>query len=419
MLVRGRVLFQNGVLPQVQPFGFFARSGLVLGRPLLGGLLGVVVTGCAPFGKSAGGARLEAMKLSPQYEDGKFVNPQPMYTNKLDGIWRIMTSGEAERTPEAPIPVASISPWRYSHKPSSGLRITWLGHSTILIEIDGLTILTDPVWGERTSPYSWVGPKRWYPPPIALEDLPPLDAVIISHDHYDHLDYSTIVAMKDWNVPFFVPLGVGAHLEYWGIPQERITELDWWDQMRLEELTVVMVPARHASGRDLFDQNDTLWGGYVLAGNKHRVYFSGDTGFFPGFCEIGDKWGPFDVTMIEVGAYDSAWPDWHIGPEQAVIAHQMVRGNIFLPIHWGLFNLANHNWTEPMERVLAYSYDHGVTVASPQPGQSVEMDTVGLTGRWWPKVPWLRESDSPIIATENGDKSKRVDHVTLATSCAR
>ncbi len=342
-----------------------------------------------------------------------------MYTNRLDGIWRMMTSGGSYGTPDTPVPIAPISAWRYSQKPSSGLRITWLGHSTILIEIDGFTILTDPVWGERTSPYSWVGPKRWYPPPIAFEDLPALDAVIISHDHYDHLDYPTIVAMRDGDVPFFVPLGVGAHLEYWGIPQQRITELDWWDQQQLGELLVVMVPARHASGRDLFDQNETLWGGYVLAGSKHRVYFSGDTGFFPGFCEIGRKWGPFDVTMIEVGAYDSAWPDWHIGPEQAVIAHQMVRGNIFLPIHWGLFDLANHNWTEPMERVLAYSYDHGVTVASPQPGQSVEMETVGLTGRWWPKVPWLRESDSPIVATENGDESKRVDHVTLATSCAR
>jgi L-ascorbate metabolism protein UlaG (beta-lactamase superfamily) len=259
-------------------------------------------------------------------------------------------------------------------------------------------VLTDPVWGERTSPLTWLGPRRWYAPPVALADLPVPDAVLISHDHYDHLDEPTITALRGWATTFVVPLGVGAHLEYWGVPGARIVELDWWEEHRVGDLRLVATPARHASGRAVYDGNETLWAGYALVGPAHRVYFSGDTGLFPAMAEIGARLGPFDVTLVESGAYDPAWPDWHLGPEQAVRAHTMVRGELLVPIHWGLFDLAYHGWTEPVERVVVEAVRRRVRVAVPRPGQSIEADA--SLERWWPAVPWRTAAERPVIATQ-------------------
>jgi L-ascorbate metabolism protein UlaG (beta-lactamase superfamily) len=354
-----------------------------------------LVDGWYAFGTSADGARLARMERSPEWGDGVFVNPQPLY-NDWAGMFRLAWSASDHRVPTSSIDVETPA---LAAPPRTGLRVTWLGHSTLLIEIDGATILTDPVWGARSGPVDWAGPSRWYPPPIALEDLPPIDAVLISHDHYDHLDYPTIVAMREWDAPFIVPLGVGAHLAYWGIPESRIVEVDWWDETNVGALRVVCTPARHASGRTLIDNDSTLWASYALIGAQHRAYFSGDTGLFPALREIGERLGPFDVTMIEAGAYGSAWPDWHLGPEQAVTAHTMVRGRVMLPIHWGLFDLAYHGWTEPMERVLAAAEPAGVTVLAPRPGQSVEPLARPALERWWPDVPWRTGAEDPIRAT--------------------
>ena len=227
------------------------------------------------------------------------------------------------------------------------MRITWLGHSTNLIEIDGTRVLTDPSWSERASPISWLGPRRWFAPPIALGKSPKIDVVLISHDHYDHLDHRTIMAMSDWSSPFIVPLGVGAHLAYWGVPEARIVELDWWEQKKVGALSVVCTPARHASGRALGPRPEAM-GGLCARGPEHRVFFSGDTGCSPRCARSGTRLGPFDVTLIEAGQYHGAWPDWHIGPEQAVRAHQWLRGQVLLPVHWGLLQLAYHGWTEPI-----------------------------------------------------------------------
>ncbi len=352
------------------------------------------------LGKAPSGERRARMEGSAQWADGVFENPQPLW-NDASGMFTEFLDASEHGSPDPFPSFAAIDPSRFDRAPASGLRATWLGHSTLLLEVDGKRFLTDPVWGESTSPLSWLGPQRWYAPLLAIEDLPPIDAVLISHDHYDHLDHPTMVAMRELDTVFVCPLGVGAHLEYWGIPAERIVELDWWERHELGEgVELVMTPSRHASGRQVFDQNRTLWAGYALLGPNHRVYFSGDTGLFPALETIGENLGPFDLTMIEVGAYGQAWPDWHMGPEQAVYAHRLVRGEAFLPVHWGLFNLAYHGWTEPIERTLAAAETQGVRVLYPRPGQSVEPTEAESFERWWPELPWRTAAEYPIRATK-------------------
>ncbi|WP_246052992.1 MBL fold metallo-hydrolase [Leptospira semungkisensis] len=364
-------------------------------------ILGVFST-CESIGHKAEGERLQRVQLSPQWKDGQFVNPQPLVNYTWKAIWTLLNPSP-HTNPSEPVPVLAVEKERFSQFPKSGLRVTWLGHSTNLIEIDGTRILTDPVWGDRTSPAGWLGPKRWFPPLIELEHLPEIDAVLISHDHYDHLDHSTISIIKTWNTKFIVPLGVGANLEYWGVPKDKIIEMDWWGSFRLKDLEIVSTPARHASGRYLLDNDEKLWSSYALLGPKHRVYFSGDTGLFPGMKKIGEKYGPFDLTMIETGQYDQAWPDWHIGPEQAVIAHTQLKGKKFLPIHWGLFALASHSWTEPIERVMAKAKELEVIVLTPKPGESTEPDLDQKHSIWWPKLPWKTEKENPIVSGQLDD----------------
>jgi L-ascorbate metabolism protein UlaG (beta-lactamase superfamily) len=387
-----------------------ARRILAIASALVGlFVLVVLVDGWVAFGKGAEGERRARMHASPQWDDGGFQNPQPLWNDGWGMITGLFSKSDFA-SPDAPLPVVPGDRSRFAEPPASGLRITWLGHSTLLVEIDGATFLTDPVWGERSSPLSWLGPRRWYAPPIALAELPRLDAVILSHDHYDHLDYPTISALAgsalagsalaDADTTFVAPLGVGAHLAYWGVPEDRIVELDWWDRITLAGVEVVCTPARHASGRTLFDKDATLWAGWAMLGPSHRAWFSGDTGLFPAMRTIGEELGPFDVTMIEAGAYGAAWPDWHLGPEQAVKAHEMVRGDVLVPVHWGLFDLAYHGWTEPVERVLAAARPSGTTVLVPRPGESFEPTAAPALARWWPEVPWQTAEDDPIVATK-------------------
>jgi len=364
---------------------------------LLLGAIFLVVDGYQAFGRGARGPRLTRMHSSAQWRDGTFQNAQELY-NDFWGMWHAVTNKSPDAAPPGLLTVARTP--ELSSPPSTGLRVTWLGHSTLLIEIDGHTFLTDPVWGERTSPYTWAGPKRFYEPPLPLEQLPRLDAVLLSHDHYDHLDYPTIRRLAKLDTRFIAPLGVGEHLAYWGVPESKIREYDWWDQVTVGDITVTCLPARHASGRFLLDKDKTLWAGYALVGAKHRVYFSGDTGLFPDMAKIGERLGPFDLTLIEAGAYNQAWPDWHLGPEQAVRAHRLVRGKALLPIHWGLFDLASHAWTEPMERVLRAATKASVTVLTPRPGQSVEPEAPPSFERWWPNLPGHTAEEDPVRATQ-------------------
>jgi L-ascorbate metabolism protein UlaG (beta-lactamase superfamily) len=383
-----------------RPRGWLGRGLRWLGLAALLAIGLAVADAWRAFGRRADGARLARMEASPQWKDGHFENPQPL----ANDAWGSITAAfhpSSHTSPDQPIATVAVDRHKLAKPPQSGLRVTWLGHSTQLIEIDGSAVLTDPVWSERASPLRWIGPRRWYAPPIELADLPHIDAVLISHDHYDHLDYRTITAIKDWNTTFIVPLGVGAHLAYWGVPEGRIVELDWWQQHRVGNLRVVSTPARHASGRiPPIDYGATLWAGYGLVGEAHRVFFSGDTGLYPAMKEIGDRLGPFDLTMIEIGQYHRAWPDWHIGPEQAVTAHRLLRGRVMLPVHWGLFMLAFHGWTEPAERVLA-ARAGTVIVATPRPGESFEPAGVVPAARWWPALPWQTSAQAPIVSTMN------------------
>lgn len=363
---------------------------------------GLALSGCISTGAGPEGRRLKRMQRSPQWQEGRFVNALPRQDAARGQIIKKWLFGRNEhRTPTDPPPIVKRARHELATLPASGLRITWLGHSSTLIEIDGKRVLIDPVWGERVSPFSFAGPQRFHPPPLALEDLPPIDAVLISHDHYDHLDHPTIVALNQRRVRFVVPLGVGAHLEHWDVHPSRITELDWWEETALGDVILTATPARHFSGRSLTfgDRDRTLWAGWALRGPQHRVYYSGDTAMFPGFAEIGERLGPFDAALIETGAYDPLWRDVHLGPEQAAVAFEMVRGKLYIPVHWGSFSLAMHGWTEPVERVLAAAERLAIPVAVPRIGESIEPATPPPVARWWPDLPYDSPDHKPVFSS--------------------
>lgn len=265
---------------------------------------------------------------------------------------------------------------------AQALRVTWLGHSTALIEIDGLRLLTDPVLSQRASPVPFAGPKRFTPPALTASQLPPIDAVLLSHDHFDHLDRDTVLALADKVGHFYTTLGVGRRLISWGIDAERVSELDWWQEVRFGPLILAATPAQHFSGRGLRDGNTTLWASWVVVGAGGRLFFSGDTGMHTGFAEIGERYGPFDLTLIECGAYNDLWPDVHMQPEQSIAAHQLVRGKTMMPVHWGTFDLSIHRWDEPADRVRALAAEQGVRLVQPRPGETVQPDSP-LQAPWW------------------------------------
>jgi L-ascorbate metabolism protein UlaG (beta-lactamase superfamily) len=369
-------------------------SGLV--ALLFVGLVVALALAWTSLGKLPAGARLARIQASPNYRDGRFRNLAPVRGFSLGDFWQMARDywGDQRRVP-AETPATEIRRRAdFAQPPSSGLRITWLGHSSSLVEIDGLRVLLDPAFSQRLSPFTFVGPKRFFPSPVAIDQLPPLHAVVISHDHYDHLDRPSVLGLASRTEHFVMPLGVGSHLEYWGIPRVKIIELDWWEEFRVaHDFRVVACPARHFSGRmGLGDR--TQWASFSLLGPRHRVFFSGDTGPMSEFAEVGQRHGPFDVTLIKIGAYGRGWPDIHIDPEQAVELHQLVRGRLLVPVHWGTVNLSYHAWTEPAERLLLAARERGVPLAIPRPGELLEpvarLAEPSPVRRYWPDIPWER-----------------------------
>jgi L-ascorbate metabolism protein UlaG (beta-lactamase superfamily) len=362
------------------------------------------------LGKRATGLRLERMRASPRYrvtDTGEgFHNLHPIAPGLRDRSERPSLSdfvcADGRRTPTGPLP--SVQPLDAWLRPSdTGLRATWLGHSTVMIEIDGLRVLTDPVWGRRASPSQLAGPKRFQPVPLALKGLPPLDAVVISHDHYDHLDIGTVRELvKLQNVPFITSLGVGAHLQAWGVPPERIVELDWWQhwQHPAAELRIHAAPSQHFSGRSFKDRNATLWSSIVIESARHRVFFSGDTGLTSEYAVIRERLGPFDLVMLEVGAFHPSWGDIHLGPDNALKALQLLGGGAFLPVHWGTFSLALHDWDQPAEVLLDQGPKQGAQLLMPRLGEAVE------PAHGEPATPWWRAADEPGRARKRPEKAE-------------
>lgn len=343
------------------------------------------------LGARPSGERLARMQRSPQFKDGVFHNSVPTTMLIPGGTWNTVRGqfGSEQRVPPGPLPVVTRTPNDYAKPPASGLRVTWFGHATTLIEVDGHRILVDPVFSDRASPSQAFGPKRFHPPPMALHIMPRLDAIVLTHDHYDHLDMyaiGTLVrSVTQEKVPFISPLGVGAHLDRWGVPASRIVELDWWETTKVGSLTIAAGAARHFSGR-MAGRNRTLWASWSIIGPTHRVFHSGDTGAFDGIAENGRRYGPFDLTLIKIGAYGPTWPDIHLTPEQAIDAHKQVQGKFLVPIHWGTFNLAWHPWDEPADRVVAAAERAGVALAMPKPGEMVEPFSPPRVDPWWRAV---------------------------------
>jgi len=341
------------------------------------------------FGQRAQGLRLERIRANPMWTGESFRNLHPVRPGLRDASAPRPTLSEflcggARRVPATPLPALDPrAAWRRA--PGSGLRATWLGHSTVMLEVDGVRLLTDPVWGARASPSQLVGPKRFQPVPVALRALPPVDAVLLSHDHYDHLCYPTVRALAKTGVPFVTSLGVGAHLEAFGVPPERITELEWWQSHRLPgtEVEITAAPSQHFSGRGLKDRNATLWSSLVVRSPKHRVFFSGDTGLTDQYAEIRTRLGPFDLVLLEVGAHHPSWGDIHLGPENALEALRLLGGGAFLPVHWGTFSLALHAWDEPAETLLQLAPRQGVHLLMPRLGEAVEPVQVDGVTPWW------------------------------------
>ena len=350
------------------------------------------------LGRRAQGARLERMQASARWAGDRFRNLYPIAPGLRDpavpmpSLRDFLCAGE-RRVPRAPLPALNpLAAW--TQRAASGLRATWLGHSTVLLEIDGVRVLTDPVWGVRASPSMLAGPRRFQPVPVRLRELPPLNLVLVSHDHYDHLDYPTVRQLAKVNVPFVTSLGVGAHLEAWGVRPENIFELDWWESYTLpgSALTVTAAPSQHFSGRTLKSRNTTLWSALVIRSDRHAVFFSGDTGLTSEYQRIRERLGPFDLVMLEVGAFHPSWGDMHLGPENALKAHALLGGGPFLPIHWGTFSLAMHAWDQPAETLVRLAPATGAQLVMPRLGEPVEPAHAQSVDPWWRVVDALPEA---------------------------
>lgn len=322
---------------------------------------------------------------SKNFIDGKFVNSIPTNVGApgkfCEMVFKYLAGGQKDRKPSIQLPIVS-SDKNLNGTLTGSLQFIWLGHSSVLLELEGKRFLFDPVFSERASFVKWYGPKRFHPVPLSIDAIPSLDAIIISHDHYDHLDKSAIKNLSNRKVHFYVPLGIGRLLEKWGVQESNIIEFDWWDEINVSNIKIISTPARHFSGRGLFDTNKTLWCSWVLKGKHKSVYFSGDTGIMSEFKEIGDKYGPFDVTFIKIGAYDELWPDIHINPEQAIEAHERVRGNALVPIHWATFDLGLHSWYEPAERLVNAANSSKANIIAPKIGELVD-PTQYHNSYWW------------------------------------
>ncbi|MCB0488574.1 MAG: MBL fold metallo-hydrolase [Cyclobacteriaceae bacterium] len=341
------------------------------------------------FGGKPTAQQVEVFKQSGHYSDGVFQNEIPtsmeMGFGKFMSILKDYIVGVPHQTPKNPLPVLPIDSLEIVNRPDTITRLTWFGHSAFLLEIEGKNILIDPMFGPTPSPHPWLGKKRFTEGlPIAVEKLPHIDAVIYSHDHYDHLDYESVMKLKGKVGAFYTPLGVGMHLAEWGVPAENIHELNWWDEIQHEDLTFKCAPARHFSGRAFSDRFSTLWASWVIQSPTQNIYFSGDSGYGSHFKAIGEKYGPFDFAMMECGQYDPRWSEIHMMPEETAQAAVDLDTKMMMPIHWGAFVLALHTWKDPIERVTKKARELDMPIATPRIGEPIVLELPEKpASRWW------------------------------------
>ena len=371
-------------LRSLVPTAAIALAAVTLSRAALG----LPTALGAPAPRLRDTADRAAAAGSGHASDGRFHNTLPdevVTRGALLSVLRAMLTRGPIGRPTAPVPLAA-DPAPATPAP---LALTWYGHSSVLLEVDGHRVLADPVWGERVSPSPTIGPRRLHPAPVPLSALPPVDAVVLSHDHYDHLDLPTVRALlRAGDAPFVVPLGLGNHLRRWGVPDARVVELDWDESVQVGGLTLTCTEARHFSGRAL-RRNTTLWSSWVVTGPAHRAFFGGDTGYTPAFADLGRAYGPFDLTVLPIGAYSERWPLIHMNPEEAVQAHRDLAGDhpaLLMPIHWATFNLGFHPWVEPVQRLRAAAQAAGVRIAVPRPGERLDATAPPPPTDWWTAV---------------------------------
>ncbi|SFQ63947.1 L-ascorbate metabolism protein UlaG, beta-lactamase superfamily [Amycolatopsis arida] len=361
------------------------RKGLLAAAAFVGGAAWIAREVRLAMGGRPHGEHAERLLRSPQFRDGMFHNTVPrqvMPRGTYRKALRELAFDRTPRRPAEPVPLVRAATAPKPCEPGK-VYVTWYGHSSSLIELDGARVLLDPVWSRRCSPVTFLGPRRLHEPPQALTDLPEVDAVLISHDHYDHLDLGTVRELvRTQRAPFVVPLGVGAHLRRWRVPEDRIVELDWTESVDVAGLRITAEAAQHFSGRG-FAGDRTLWASWVVAGPTRRVFYTGDSGYFDGYVAIGERHGPFDAALVQIGAYAPHWPDIHMTPEEAVTAHVDVRGGLLIPVHWATFTLAMHPWQEPADRVWREAKAQDVPLAVPRPGERIDVDAPPPVDGWW------------------------------------
>ncbi|UZR95707.1 MBL fold metallo-hydrolase [Chondrinema litorale] len=367
----------------------------ILGFAVLGIIVLVIGLGALflNFYPSFGGSPTESQKAEyanfTYYKDGKFKNQQ--YTDMSMSFSKILTliseyrRTDVQRQPDKEIPVYKVDSLNIVNYADSVPRVTWFGHSAFLLEFGDKKILLDPMLGESPSPHPWIGTKRYSDElPIVVEKLPEIDAVLFSHDHYDHLDYESVMMLKDKVKDFYVPLGVGAHLKAWGVSEDKIHEMAWWDEAKQGDVLFACTPAQHFSGRGIFNRETTLWASWVVKTEDLSVYFSGDSGYSPHFKEIGNRYGSFDFAMIECGQYNKLWSDIHMMPEESAQACVDLNAKVSMPIHWGAFTLALHSWTEPVVRFSTKAEELNLPYITPEIGIQVLLDNTELYHKkWW------------------------------------
>ena len=373
------------------------RRLLLSGFPLLMLASYLQLTGCEQFGARPEGDSYLRVSQSENYDANidQFVNLDPDVLDEMSenmSFWSdpvaFLKSGfsfftnKNQTRPDQPLPEVRLLPNDFGDSVGT-IKFTWLGHATILMSIEEMTILVDPTFSPSAAPVNWAV-KRFQPPAIDLESLPPIDAIIISHDHYDHLDMDTIKHFIATDTKFFVPLGVGAHLNRWGIPDSRITELDWWDSIAMRGLEFICMPAQHFSGRiGLFHNQTSLWASWMVKSSDLSVYFSGDSGYSDHYQMIGERYGPFDLVFMDAGQYNTRWRQVHNLPDEAVQAFQDLRGKAMVPTGWGMYTLALHDWFEPAVLVDRMGAERGLDVIIPRLGDIVDMAARRPLDRWW------------------------------------